>query len=134
MASHRRTVAAACAVILASISLYPIFTGTAWFWAGCGSALVVGLAGTATRLRRLPVPVTLLAGVLALLLYLNLTFANARSLYHLLPTPGVARGAVPHRRPGVQRGVQVRAPGAWSCAAWCCSRPAASASPPCSPT
>ncbi len=88
MASHRRTVAAACAVILASISLYPIFTGTAWFWAGCGSALVVGLAGTATRLRRLPVPVTLLAGVLALLLYLNLTFANARSLYHLLPTPG----------------------------------------------
>jgi hypothetical protein len=88
MTSHRRTVAAACAVILASISLYPIFTGTAWFWAGCGSALVVGLAGTATRLRRLPVPVTLLAGVLALLLYLNLTFASARSLYHLLPTPG----------------------------------------------
>jgi transglutaminase-like putative cysteine protease len=81
-------VAAACAVILASISLYPIFTGTTWFWAGCGSALVVGLAGTATRLRRLPVPVTLLAGVLALFLYLNLVFANARSLYHLLPTPG----------------------------------------------
>jgi transglutaminase-like putative cysteine protease len=88
MASHRRTVAAACAVILASISLYPIFTGTTWFWAGCGSALVVALAGTATRLRRLPVAVTLLAGVLALLLYLNLVFANARSLYHLLPTPG----------------------------------------------
>jgi transglutaminase-like putative cysteine protease len=88
MASHRRTVAAACAVILASISLYPIFTGTTWFWAGCGSALVVALAGTATRLRRLPVAVTLLAGILALLLYLNLVFANARSLYHLLPTPG----------------------------------------------
>jgi transglutaminase-like putative cysteine protease len=88
MASHRRTVAAACAVILASISLYPIFIGTTWFWAGCGSACVVALAGTATRLRRLPVPVTLLAGVLALLLYLNLVFANARSLYHLLPTPG----------------------------------------------
>ncbi len=50
--------------------------------------MVVALAGTATRLRRLPVPVTLLAGVLALFLYLNLTFANARSLYHLLPTPG----------------------------------------------
>jgi transglutaminase-like putative cysteine protease len=88
MASHRRTVAAACAVILASISLYPIFIGTAWFWAGCGSACVVALTGTATRLRRLPVPLTLLAGVLALLLYLNLAFANARSLYHLLPTPG----------------------------------------------
>jgi transglutaminase-like putative cysteine protease len=88
MASHRRTLAAACAVILASISLYPIFIGTAWFWAGCGSALVVALAGTATRLRRLPVPVTLLAGVAALFLYLNLAFANARSLYHLLPTSG----------------------------------------------
>jgi len=88
MASHRRTVAAACAVILASISLYPIFIGTGWFWAGCGSALVVALTGTATRLRRLPVSVTLLAGVLALLLYLNLAFVNARSLYHLLPTPG----------------------------------------------
>jgi len=45
MASHRRTVAAACAVILASISLYPIFTGTTWFWAGCGSAVVIALAG-----------------------------------------------------------------------------------------
>jgi transglutaminase-like putative cysteine protease len=88
MASHRRTLAAACAVILASISLYPIFIGTGWFWAGCGSAVVVALAGTATRLRRLPVPLTLLAGVLALFLYLNLAFANARSLYHLLPTPG----------------------------------------------
>jgi transglutaminase-like putative cysteine protease len=88
MASHRRTLAAACAVILASISLYPIFSGSGWFWAGCGSALVVALAGTATRLRRLPVPVTLLAGVLALFLYLNLVFANARMLYHVLPTPG----------------------------------------------
>ena len=88
MASHGRTVAAACAVVLASVSLYPIFIGTGWFWAGCGSACVVALTGTATRLRRLPVPVTLLAGVLTLLLYLNLVFANARSLYHLLPTPG----------------------------------------------
>jgi transglutaminase-like putative cysteine protease len=88
MASHRRTIAAACAVILASVSLYPIFIGSGWFWAGCGSACVVALVGTATRLRRLPVAVTLLAGVLALLLYLNLVFSNARSLYHLLPTPG----------------------------------------------
>jgi transglutaminase-like putative cysteine protease len=88
MASHRRTLAAAAATILASISLYPIFTGTMWFWAGCGSAAVVALAGTATRLRRLPVIVCLLAGAVALLLYLNVTFANAASLWHLLPTPG----------------------------------------------
>lgn len=87
MASHRRTTAAAFAVILASVSLYPIFTGVLWFWAGCGSAIVVALAGTATRLRRLPVPVVLLLAAAALLLYLNLAFSNARSLYHLLPTP-----------------------------------------------
>jgi transglutaminase-like putative cysteine protease len=88
MASHRRTGAAALAVILASVSLYPVFIGVLWFWAGCGSVLVVALAGTATRLRRLPVLVVLALGAAALLLYLNLVFANARSLYHLLPTPG----------------------------------------------
>jgi len=30
----------------------------------------------------------LVLGALALLLYLNFVFSNARSLYHLLPTPG----------------------------------------------
>jgi transglutaminase-like putative cysteine protease len=88
MPNHRRTVAAAFAVILASVSLYPIFIGMLWFWAGCGAVVVVALAGTATRLRRLPVAVDLALGVIALLFYLNLAFANARSLYHLLPTPG----------------------------------------------
>ena len=63
MASHRRTAAAAFAVILASVSLYPIFTGALWFWAGCGAVIVVALAGTATRLRRLPVAVVLVLGV-----------------------------------------------------------------------
>jgi transglutaminase-like putative cysteine protease len=87
MASHRRTIAAAVAVILASVSLYPIFSGVFWFWNGCGAVIVVALAGTATRLRRLPVPVVLLAGAAALLLYLNLAFSNAKSLIHLLPTP-----------------------------------------------
>jgi transglutaminase-like putative cysteine protease len=87
MTSHRRTAAAAFAVILASVSLYPVFIGVLWFWAGCGAVLVVALAGTATRLRRLPVPVDLVLGALALLLYLNLAFSNARSLWHLLPTP-----------------------------------------------
>jgi transglutaminase-like putative cysteine protease len=86
MASHRRTAAAAVAVILASVSLYPIFTGAAWFFAGCGAVVVVALAGTATRLRRLPVAVVLLGGAAALLLYFNLVFSNARSLGHVLPT------------------------------------------------
>jgi transglutaminase-like putative cysteine protease len=87
VASHRRTGAAALAVILASVSLYPVFIGLVWFWAGCGSVLVVALAGTATRLRRLPVAVVLVLTAAALLLYLNLAFANSSSLYHLLPTP-----------------------------------------------
>jgi transglutaminase-like putative cysteine protease len=87
MTSHRRTAAAAFAVILASVSLYPVFDGVLWFWTGCASAIVVALAGTATRLRRLPVVVVLLAGAVALLLYLNLAFSTAKSLWHLLPTP-----------------------------------------------
>lgn len=87
MASHRRTLAAAVAVVLASLSLYPIFIGTGWFFAGIGSAIVVALAGTLARLRRLPVMVDLAIGVVALLLYLNVTFSNTRSYLHLLPTP-----------------------------------------------
>jgi transglutaminase-like putative cysteine protease len=87
VASHRRTAAAAFAVILASVSLYPIFSGVLWFWAGCASVIVVALTGTATRLRRLPVVVDLALGVAGLLLYLNLAFSNAKSLWHLLPTP-----------------------------------------------
>ncbi|HET9081912.1 MAG TPA: transglutaminaseTgpA domain-containing protein [Trebonia sp.] len=87
MTSHRRTAATAVAVILASVSLYPIFSGTAWFWAGCASVIVTALAGTLARLRRLPVAVVLLAYVAALLVWLNLAFSNARSLWHLLPTP-----------------------------------------------
>jgi transglutaminase-like putative cysteine protease len=87
MASHRRTAAAGVAVILASVSLYPVFSGLLWFWAGCASVVVVALAGTATRLRRMPVLAGLTLGVLALLLWLNFAFSNAKSLWHLLPTP-----------------------------------------------
>lgn len=89
--THRRTLAAALATILASVSLYPIFYGWAWFWAGVGSVLAVAVAGTLTRLRRLPVVVCLAGGVVVLLLYLNLAFENARSFYHLLPTPASLR-------------------------------------------
>jgi transglutaminase-like putative cysteine protease/uncharacterized membrane protein YgcG len=87
MASHRRTAAAAVATILASVSLYPVFIGVAWFWVGCATVIVVALTGTLTRLRRLPVFVVLLAYAVALLLWLNFAFSNARSLGHLLPTP-----------------------------------------------
>ena len=86
MASHRRTIAAAAATILTSISLYPVFIGTAWFWAGAGAVLAVAGAATLTRLRRLPVPVCVVGTLAGLLLYLNLVFSNGRSWGHLLPT------------------------------------------------
>jgi transglutaminase-like putative cysteine protease len=87
MGSHRRTIAAAVAVILASVSLYPIFIGTQWFWAGTGAVLAVALAGTLTRLRRLPFIVCVIGEVAGLTLFLNLAFESARSEYGLVPTP-----------------------------------------------
>jgi hypothetical protein len=68
MASRRRTIAAAAATILTSISLYPVFIGTAWFWAGVGAVLAVAGAATLTRLRRLPVPVCVVGSLAGLLL------------------------------------------------------------------
>src|SRR5215469_10622577 len=86
MPSHRRTLAAAAATILASVSLYPLFSGTAWFFGGIGAVLVVAAVGTLTRRRRLPVAACLGAGAAGLLLYLNLVFSSGHSLGHLLPT------------------------------------------------
>lgn len=86
MSSHRLTVAAAIATIMAAISLYPLFVGITWFWAGVGATIVVAGAGTLTRLRRLPVVVCLAAGILGLVLYLNLAFEAGWSYGHLLPT------------------------------------------------
>jgi transglutaminase-like putative cysteine protease len=87
MQNHRKTIAAALATVLASISLYPVFVGTGWFWAGAGAILTVAIAGTLTRLRRLPVLANLGGTLIGLLLYLNLGFESARSLLHVLPTP-----------------------------------------------
>ncbi|HEY1706445.1 MAG TPA: DUF3488 and transglutaminase-like domain-containing protein [Trebonia sp.] len=84
---RRRTIAAGGAVLCASTALYPVFSGTAWFWAGAGATVTVAAVGMATRLRRLPVLVCLLAGVAGLLLYLNLIFSHARSLALVVPTP-----------------------------------------------
>jgi TgpA N-terminal domain len=84
--SNRRTLAAAAATILASVSMYPLFSGTAWFFGGIGAVIVVALVGTLTRRRRLPVAACLGAGAAGLLLYLNLVFSSGHSLLHLLPT------------------------------------------------
>ncbi len=55
----RITVTAAVAVILASVSLYPLIQGGAWFWAGAGAVIAAAAAGVITRL---PVPRAAIAG------------------------------------------------------------------------
>ncbi len=59
----RLTLTAAGAVILASISVYPLIQGWGWFWAGAGAVLTVAAAGTLTRVPGWPA--TAAAAVLA---------------------------------------------------------------------
>jgi transglutaminase-like putative cysteine protease len=46
----RLTVTAAVAVILASVSVYPLIESAGWFWAGVGAVIVTAVAGVITRL------------------------------------------------------------------------------------
>ena len=85
--NRRMTVTAAVAVVSTSTVLYPIFTGSLWFAASIGAVVTVAAVGALTRLRSLPVPVCLAAGVAGLLLYLNLVFEARHSLLFVIPTP-----------------------------------------------
>ena len=84
--SNRMTLAAALATLAASLSLYPVVAGWHWFWVGFGAVTTIAVVGTLTRLRRLPVAVCALAELAALLLFLNIQFASAKSAGRLLPT------------------------------------------------
>jgi TgpA N-terminal domain/Transglutaminase-like superfamily len=84
--NFRMTVTAAVTVVLTSTVLYPVFIHAVWFAASMGAVLVVSLIGAATRLRSLPVLVCLAAGVIGLLLYLNLVFEARHSLLMVIPT------------------------------------------------
>ena len=46
----RLTVTAAIAVILASVSVYPLIESAGWFWAGVGAVIVTAAAGVITRM------------------------------------------------------------------------------------
>jgi hypothetical protein len=83
--NYRLTVAAAAGTVLASTALYALFVGMEWFWAGFGAVIVVAAVGLATRIRRLPVPVCVAAGLAGLLLYLNLLFAPGQSWFAIIP-------------------------------------------------
>jgi transglutaminase-like putative cysteine protease len=80
------TVAFACA--LASTVLYPLFSGSEWFYAGLGAIIAVAFSGALSRLRTLPVLVCLVIGVAGLLLYLNVLFEARHSWLLVIPTPG----------------------------------------------
>src|SRR5947207_266829 len=88
--NHRLTVTAAAATVLASVALYPLITGTGWFFAGLGAVIVVAAVGTLTRLRPLPAVVCFLAALAGLFLYLNVLFAGPQSFHWLIPTPASA--------------------------------------------
>src|SRR5229473_6801642 len=82
------TVTAAVACMWVSTVLYPVFTDSVWFFVATGGVIAVAATGALTRLRTLPVPACLAAGVASLLLYLNLVFEARHSLLFVLPTPG----------------------------------------------
>lgn len=84
--SHRLTVTAAIATVLASVALYSLVSGGRWFWTALGAAAVVAVLGTLTRLRVLPVVLCAAASLAGLVLYLNILFAGPESWARVAPT------------------------------------------------
>ena len=86
--NSRMTVTTAVACVLVSSVLLPLFIDTLWFVIAAGAVIAVAATGALTRLRTLPVSVCLAAGLVGLLLYLNLIFEVRHSLLLVIPTPG----------------------------------------------
>ncbi|HEV2259462.1 MAG TPA: transglutaminaseTgpA domain-containing protein, partial [Streptosporangiaceae bacterium] len=87
-ANRRMTLTVACACALSSTAMYPLFTGSAWFYAGLGAIITVAASGALSRLRTLPVVACLAISVAGLLLYLNLVFEVRHDWALVIPTPG----------------------------------------------
>jgi transglutaminase-like putative cysteine protease len=85
--NSRMTVTTAVACVLVSSVLLPLFIDILWFVIAAGAVIAVAGAGALTRLRTLPVSVCLAAGLVGLLLYLNLIFEVRHSLLLVIPTP-----------------------------------------------
>src|SRR5256714_15181061 len=86
--NSRVTTTTAVACVLVSTVLMPLFIDILWFVIGVGAVIAVAGTGALTRLRTLPVSVCLAAGLVGLLLYLNLIFEVRHSLLLVIPTPG----------------------------------------------
>src|SRR5580704_9586185 len=82
----RLTVTSAVAVILASVSLYPLIQNASWFWAGIGAIIVAVTAASRPRLRVLQVLACPIAYLSALLIYLNAVLAGQQSIAGFVPT------------------------------------------------
>ncbi|HEY8453365.1 MAG: DUF3488 and transglutaminase-like domain-containing protein [Micromonosporaceae bacterium] len=86
MTSHRRTLVAACATLLASAPLATIYAGLGWL-ARCAVAVVaVAAAAAAARALRAPLPVQVVAMLAALVGALTLLFSGGTSLLGVIPT------------------------------------------------
>jgi transglutaminase-like putative cysteine protease len=75
--NHRLTLAAAVAVILASVSIFSLIDGAAWYVQASGAVVIRALAGTLTRVS--PVPAAVGASVLAVIA--SVPFLAASSPY-----------------------------------------------------
>ena len=82
------TIIAAVACVLASVALSPLFISALWFAIAAGAVITAAGAGALTRLRPLPVPACLAAGLAGQVLYLNLIFETRHSLLFVIPAPG----------------------------------------------
>lgn len=83
----RMTVTTAVACMLASTALLPLYQNALWFFIAAGAVITVASAGALTRLRTLPAAVCVAAGVVGLVLYLNLIFEARHSWLLVIPTP-----------------------------------------------
>ncbi|MFV2177559.1 DUF3488 and transglutaminase-like domain-containing protein [Actinomadura sp. LOL_011] len=90
----RMTMTAALATLAGAVGLYPLFETADWFAAGLGAVLAVAAGGLVARRLRLPAALQPLAGLLALLLCLNLVYAAPESLLGVIPTPASLRHLV----------------------------------------
>lgn len=75
--SHRQTIAAAVAVILASVSIFSLIDGAAWYVQAGGAVVIMALAGTLTRVS----PVSAAVGASVLAVIASVPFLAASSPY-----------------------------------------------------
>ncbi|MGN6689277.1 MAG: transglutaminaseTgpA domain-containing protein [Actinomycetales bacterium] len=85
--STKQTLVAGAATVLAAWSLTALFVSMGWFWRAALAAAVVAGAGLGARALRAPRLLVPVAQLVALLLYLTLSFVSATAYVAVLPSP-----------------------------------------------